>query len=246
MKANADKFILFLSVRHSVGDRYSRADCLVAAYFRAGGEVDVPHLFPALHRDFVARDRDDFSSHLGSLRECPATKREACRSDRDDDFIFVMALNPGILPNASFHARRSLDLSVRRSATRRSGRCLRSVKAIAAAAVCCDRQHPIGRRSQSTATDLFCQGQASALTNTPQVIVWGAHAPSRALFGALAELPSYCFGGSGIVLNPTRARYSSACNKSFPARSMIFSRLSIEETSSSCSVRNHWRKLIVI
>ncbi len=63
----------------------------------------------------------------------------------------------------------------------------------------------------------------------------------------LRRLPGrYSFAGSGIVLNPTRARYSSACNKSVPARSMILSRLSIEETSSSCSVRNHCRKLIVI
>lgn len=58
--------------------------------------------------------------------------------------------------------------------------------------------------------------------------------------------PPHSFAGSGIVLIPTRARYSSACNKSVPARSMIFSRLSIDETSSSCSVRNHWRKLIVM
>src|SRR6266700_3982053 len=57
---------------------------------------------------------------------------------------------------------------------------------------------------------------------------------------------SYCFGGSGIVLSPTRAKYSSACSRSVPARSMILSRLSIDETSSSCSVRNHWRKLIVM
>jgi hypothetical protein len=56
----------------------------------------------------------------------------------------------------------------------------------------------------------------------------------------------YCFGGSGIVLSPTRARYSSAWRRSFPARSMILSRLSIDETSSSCSVRNHCRKLIVM
>src|SRR5439155_4764676 len=56
----------------------------------------------------------------------------------------------------------------------------------------------------------------------------------------------YCFGGSGIVLNPTRARYSSACSRSVPARSIIFSRLSIDETSSSCSVKNHCKKLIVM
>src|SRR6266487_782860 len=56
----------------------------------------------------------------------------------------------------------------------------------------------------------------------------------------------YSLGGSGIVLNPTRARYSSACNRSLPARSIILSKLSIEETSSSCSVRNHCKKLIVM
>jgi hypothetical protein len=57
---------------------------------------------------------------------------------------------------------------------------------------------------------------------------------------------SHSFGGSGIVLIPTRARYSSACSKSVPARSMILSKLSIDETSSSCSVRNHCKKLIVM
>src|SRR5215813_13635792 len=56
----------------------------------------------------------------------------------------------------------------------------------------------------------------------------------------------YSFGGSGIALTPTRARYSSACKRSLPARSMIFNKLSIDETSSSCSVRNHCRKLIVM
>src|SRR5439155_12366644 len=59
-------------------------------------------------------------------------------------------------------------------------------------------------------------------------------------------LLAYSLGGSDIVRIPTRARYSSACNKSVPARSMILSRLSIDETSSSCSVRNHCRKLIVV
>ncbi len=59
-------------------------------------------------------------------------------------------------------------------------------------------------------------------------------------------LTLYSLGGAGIALTPTRARYSSACNRSFPARSRILSKLSIDETSSSCSVRNHWRKLIVM
>jgi hypothetical protein len=95
MKANPDKLILFLSVRRIVGDRHSRADFLVAAYFRAGGEVNVLHLVPALDRDLVARDRNDFSSHLGSLRECRATKREACRSDCDEDrFHFHHGIEP--------------------------------------------------------------------------------------------------------------------------------------------------------
>src|SRR6266436_5190953 len=56
----------------------------------------------------------------------------------------------------------------------------------------------------------------------------------------------YSLGGAGIALTPTRARYSSACNRSLPARSRILSRLSIDETSSSCSVRNHCKKLIVM
>src|SRR2546421_13381 len=60
----------------------------------------------------------------------------------------------------------------------------------------------------------------------------------------LGPFSAYCFCCSGIVLIPTRARYSSACSRSLPARSTIFSRLSIDETSSSCSVRNHCRKLI--
>ena len=85
----------FLSVRRIVGDRHSRADFLVAAYFRAGGEVNVPHLFPFLHRDLVARDRDDFPCHVRSLRECRATKREACRSDCDEDrFHFHHGIEP--------------------------------------------------------------------------------------------------------------------------------------------------------
>ena len=58
--------------------------------------------------------------------------------------------------------------------------------------------------------------------------------------------PNHSFGGAGMALTPTRARYSSACNRSLPARSRIFRRLSIEETSSSCSVRNHCKKLIVM
>jgi hypothetical protein len=57
---------------------------------------------------------------------------------------------------------------------------------------------------------------------------------------------SYFAVGSGIALTPTRARYSSACKRSSPARSTIFSRLSIDETSSSCSVKNHCKKLIVM
>jgi hypothetical protein len=88
----------FLSVRRIVGDRHSRADFLVAAYFRAGAEVNVPHLFPLLHRDLVTRERDDLSSHLGSLCECSATKRErlAAAIAMRIDFIFIMAFNPGI------------------------------------------------------------------------------------------------------------------------------------------------------
>src|ERR1700738_143960 len=56
----------------------------------------------------------------------------------------------------------------------------------------------------------------------------------------------HSFGGSGMVLRPTLARYSSAWRRSLPARSTILSKLSIDETSSSCSVRNHCRKLIVM
>src|SRR5207245_4170477 len=56
----------------------------------------------------------------------------------------------------------------------------------------------------------------------------------------------YSFGGAGIARTPTRAKYSSAWSRSFPARSTILSRLSIDEPSSSCSVRNQWRELIVM
>src|SRR5437588_4042554 len=57
---------------------------------------------------------------------------------------------------------------------------------------------------------------------------------------------AYSLGGSAIVFSPTRAKYSSAWSKSVPARPMIFKRLSIDETSSHCSVRNHCKKLIVM
>jgi hypothetical protein len=46
-----------------------------------------------------------------SLRDCRATKREACRSDCDEDrFHFHHGIEPGISPNASFNARCSLGL----------------------------------------------------------------------------------------------------------------------------------------
>jgi hypothetical protein len=82
-------------------------------------------------------------------------------------------------------------------------------------------------------------------TTFPLVAPAASAAIIRRWMLGVGRLP-HSFAGSGIVLNPTRARYSSACNKSVPARSMIFSKLSIDETSSSCSVRNHWRKLIVM
>ena len=106
MKAMPMSLFLFLSVRRIVGDRHSRADFLVAAYFRAGGEVNVPHLFPTLHCDLVARDRDDFSSHVGSLRECRATKREACRSNSDEDrFHFHHGIEPRHITKRKIFAR---------------------------------------------------------------------------------------------------------------------------------------------
>jgi hypothetical protein len=65
--------------------------------------VNVPHLFPAVHRDFVARDRDDFSSHLAvCVNAALLSVRLAAAIAMRIDFIFIMALNPGILPTQAF------------------------------------------------------------------------------------------------------------------------------------------------
>ncbi len=131
----------FLSVRRIVGDRHSRADFLVAAYFRAGGEFNVPHLFPLLHCDLVARDRDDFPSHVRSLRECRATKREGCRSDCDEDrFHFHHGIEPRHITKRKLL--RGLFVRPFPFVASQSAVVVTAydLKTIAPAAACCDRQ----------------------------------------------------------------------------------------------------------
>jgi hypothetical protein len=100
----------------------------------------------------------------------------------------------------------------------------------------------------TNASTIYCFG-GSGIAFTPtraRSLVRPFVIPSGVEESLATSEDSYCFGGSGIVLSPTRARYSSACRRSGPARSIILSRLSIDETSSSCSVKNHCRKLIVM
>src|SRR5437588_11441784 len=84
-------------------------------------------------------------------------------------------------------------------------------------------------------------GNAGPVRQPDGLVPWQARTEEK-----LTIVPAYWAGGSGIAFTPTRARYSSAWRRSFPARTRIFSRLSIEETSSSCSVRNHCKKLMVM